>query len=50
MKNKINEVVITFRDFDDSRINLECLQFKIRKFSRDTAIKLANQGNSKEKI
>ena len=41
MKNKINEVVSTFGDFDDPRINWEYLKFKIREFSRDTAIKLA---------
>ena len=41
MKNKINEVVTTFGDFDDPRINWEYLKFKMREFSRDTAIKLA---------
>ena len=41
MKNKINEVVTTFGDYDDPRINWECLKFKMREFSRDTAIKLA---------
>ena len=41
MKNKINEVVTTFGDFDDPRINREYLKFKMREFSRDTAIKLA---------
>ena len=40
MKNKINEVVTTFGDFSDPRINWECLKFKMREFSRDTAIKL----------
>ena len=29
------------RDFDDPRINCEYLNFKMREFSRDTAIKLA---------
>ena len=41
MKNKINEVVSTFGDFDDPRINWESLKFKMREFSRDTSIKLA---------
>ena len=41
MKNKINEVVTTFGDFDNPRINWEYLKFKMRKFSRDTTIKLA---------
>ena len=41
MKKKINEVVSTFGDFDDPRINWEYLEFKMREFSRDTAIKLA---------
>ena len=40
MKNKINEVVTTLRDFDDPRINWEYLKFKMREFSRETAIKL----------
>ena len=40
-KNKINKVVTTFGDFDDPGINWEYLKFKMREFSRDTAIKLA---------
>ena len=41
MKNKINQVVTTFEDYDDPRINWEYLKFKMREFSRDTSIKLA---------
>ena len=41
MKNKINEVVTTFGDFDDPIINREYLKFMMREFSRDTSIKLA---------
>ena len=39
-KNKINEVVTTFGDFDDPRINWEYLKFKMREYSRNTAIEL----------
>ena len=39
--NKIDEMATTFRDFDDPRINWKYLNFKMREFSRDTAIKLA---------
>ena len=46
MKNKINEVVTTFGDLDDPRINWEYLKFKMREFSRDTANKT---GKSKER-
>lgn len=40
MKNTINEVVSTFGEFDDPRINWEYLKFKMREFSRDRAIEL----------
>ena len=35
-------MVTTFRDFDDSRINLEYLKFKMREL-RDTTIKLKRE-------
>ena len=50
MKNKINEVVTTFGDFDDPRINWEYLKFKMREFSRDTAIKLAKARKLEKEI
>ena len=34
MKNKINEISSTFKDFDDPRVNWEYLKFKMRQFSR----------------
>ena len=36
MKNKINEVVTTFGDFDDPRINWEYLKFKMDKLDKTT--------------
>ena len=38
MKNKINEVVTTFGDFDDPRINWEYLKFKMREFTLKTEL------------
>ena len=41
MKNIINEFMSTFKDFDDPRVNLEYLKFKMREFSRHTAMHLS---------
>ena len=41
MKNKINEISSTFKDFDDPRVNWEYLKFKMRQFSRFTAKQLS---------
>ena len=41
MKNKINELISTFKDFDDPRVNWEYLKFKMREFSRHTAMYLS---------
>ena len=41
MKNKINEISSTFKDFDDPRVNWEYLKFRMRQFSRFTAKQLS---------
>ena len=41
MKNKINELISTFKDFDDPRVNWEYLKFKMRGFSRHTVMHLS---------
>ena len=41
MKNKINEICSTFKDFDDPRENWKYLKFKMRQFSRFTARQLS---------
>ena len=41
MKDKINEIISTFKDFDDPRVNWEYLKFKMRRFSRFTAKQLS---------
>ena len=38
MKNKINELISTFKGIDDPWVNWEYLKFKMREFSRNTAI------------
>ena len=43
MKNKINELISTFKDFDDPMVNWEYLNFEMREFSRHTAMHLLNQ-------
>ena len=40
-KNKISELISTFKDFDDPRVNWEYLKFKMREFSRNTAMHLS---------
>ena len=37
IKNKINELMSTFKDFDDPRINWEYIKLKMREFSRHTS-------------
>ena len=49
MKNKVNTVVTTFRDFDGPRINWEYLKFKMREFSRDTGVKLAKAKETRKR-
>ena len=41
MKNKISELISTFKDFDDQRVHWEYLKFKTREFSRNTAMQLS---------
>ena len=41
MKNKINEIISTFKDFDDPRVNWKYLKFKMREFSLHTAMHLS---------
>ena len=41
MKNKISELISTFKDFHDPRVNWEYLKFKMREFSRNTAMHLS---------
>ena len=51
MKNKINELISTFKDFDDPRVNWEYLKFKMRGFSRHTAIHLSkSRKEAREKL
>ena len=50
MKNKINEIMSTFKDFDVPRVHWEYLKFKMGEFSRHTAMhlsKLRKEGREK---
>ena len=46
MKNKVNKIISTFKDFHDPRVNWEYLKFKMRGFSRHTFL---NQERKLEK-
>ena len=51
MKNKISELISTFKDFDDPRVNWEYLKFKMRQFSRNTAMHLSkSRKEAREKL
>ena len=51
MKNKINEIHSIFKDFDDPKVNLEYLKFKMRQFSRFTARQLSkSRKEAREKL
>ena len=51
MKNKINELISTFKDFDDPRVNWEYLKFKMREFSRHTTMHLSkSRKEAREKL
>ena len=51
MKNKINELILTFKDFDDPRVNWEYLKFKMREFSRHSAMHLfQSRKEAREKL
>ena len=51
MKNKINEISSTFKDFDDPRVNWEYLKFRMRQFSRFTAKQLSkSRKEAREKL
>ena len=41
MENKISELISTFKDSDDPRVNWEYLKFKMREFSRNTGMHLS---------
>ena len=48
MKNKINELISTFKDFD---VNWEYLKFKMREFFRHTAMRLSkSRKEAREKL
>ena len=51
MKNKINEISLTFQDFDDPRVNWEYLKLKMRQFSRSAAKQLSkSRKEAREKL
>ena len=51
MKNKINEISSTFRDFEDPRVNWEYLKFKMRQFSKFTVKQLSkSRKKAREKL
>ena len=51
MKNKIDYIISTFKDFDDPRVNWEYLKFKMREFSRHTAMHLSkSRQEAREKL
>ena len=51
MKNKISELMSTFKDFDDPRVNWEYLKFKMREFSRNTTVHLSkSRKQAREKL
>ena len=51
MKNKISELISTFKDFDDPRVNWKYLKFKMREFSRNTAMHLSkSRKEAREKL
>ena len=51
MKNKINKICSTFKDFDDPRLNWEYLKFKMRQFSRFTARQISkSRKEAREKL
>ena len=43
MKNKINEISSSFKDFDDPRVNWEYLKFEMRQFQDSQRSKFPNQ-------
>ena len=51
MKNKISELISTFKDFDDPRVNWGYLKFKMREVSRNTAMHLSkSRKEAREKL
>ena len=48
MKDKINQIVSEFSEFDDPKINWEYLKFKMREVARNRSIEVAKE--HKEKI
>ena len=55
LKSKINDIISNFNEFDDARVNWEYLKFKMREFSRNESIKIAqlrkvNRENLEEKV
>ena len=47
MKNKINQIVSEFSEFDDPKINWEYLKFKMRAVARNRSIELAKERREK---
>ena len=47
MKDKINQIVSEFSEFDDPRINWEYLKFKMREVARNRSIELAKEHREK---
>ena len=47
MKDKINQVVSEFSEFDDPRINWEYLKFKTREVARNRSTELAKERRQK---
>ena len=50
MKDKINQIVSEFPEFDGPRINLEYLKFNMREVARNRSIELAKSVEEKELI
>ena len=48
MKDKINQIVSEFSEFDDPRINWEYLKFKMREVARNRSIELAKERREKK--
>ena len=47
MKDKINQIVSEFSEFDDPRINWEYLKFKMREVARNRSVELAKEHREK---
>ena len=50
MKDKINQIVSEFSEFDDPRINWEYLKLKMREVARNRSIELEKERRGKELI